>query len=43
MESDIIKQIREVLEMFEVDTTKVIGKWNIIGHLKQAFKEANDD
>lgn len=37
MESEINRKIREVLEMFEVDTTKVIGQWNIIGHLKNVL------
>lgn len=36
MENELNRRIREVLELFEVDTTTFIGEWNIIGHLKDA-------
>ena len=36
MESELNKAIRETLEAFGVDTKKVVGEWNIIGHLKNA-------
>lgn len=39
MESKLNADIREVLEKFGVDTTKVIGEWNIIGHLVNAAKK----
>lgn len=40
MESQLNKDIREVLEMFGVDTSKVIGEWSIIGHLVNAAKKS---
>lgn len=36
MESQTNKEIREILEMFGVEVSKVIKGWNIIGHLKNA-------
>lgn len=39
MESKLNKDIREVLEKFGVDTSKVIDKWNIVGHLVSAAKK----
>lgn len=37
MESNLHRAIREVLEMYGVDTSEVKGEWNIIGHLHNAF------
>jgi len=34
MESEINKEIREVLELFNVEVGVVKGEWNLIGHLK---------
>ncbi len=46
MESEDNRRIREVLEMFGVEVGKVIGEWNLIGHLKSvvdiARKEENE-
>lgn len=39
MESKLNEDIREVLEMFDIDVKKVMGKWNIIGHLVNAAKK----
>lgn len=39
MESKLNKDIREVLELFGIDTTKVIGDWSVIGHLVNAAKK----
>jgi hypothetical protein len=36
MESKLNEDIREVLEMFDIDVGKVIGRWNIIWHLVNA-------
>lgn len=44
MESFTHKKIREVLELFGIEgNSKVIGGWNITGHLMNAFKEARND
>ena len=37
MEPKINQKIREILEMFRVPTDKIIGEWNLIGHLREAF------
>lgn len=41
MESEINRKIREILEKFGIETeypkAKVIGDWNLIGHLKNLF------
>lgn len=39
MESKLNRDIREVLELFGIDTTKVIDKWSIVGHLVNAAKK----
>lgn len=39
MESQLNKDIREALKLFGIDTSKVIGQWNIIGHLVNAAKK----
>jgi hypothetical protein len=39
MESELNKKIREILEMFGIDDKKVIGKWSLIGHLKNLINE----
>jgi len=38
MESELNRKIKEVLELFDIDTSKVIGKWNIVGHLKNVLE-----
>ncbi len=38
MESELNKKIRELLEMFGVDTKKKIGKWVLEGHIKNLVK-----
>ena len=39
MESRINRLIRELLKKFGIKTNKVIGKWNLIGHLKNLFSQ----
>lgn len=43
MESEKNKRIREILEMFGVEIKKVIGSWNILGHLSNVFDELKKD
>ena len=38
MESEINEKIREVLDLFGIETDAVIGEWNIIGHLKNVVE-----
>ena len=44
MESELNKKIRELLEKFGIETeypkAKVIGKWSLIGHLKNLVEES---
>ncbi|MEK6881364.1 MAG: hypothetical protein AABY22_17205 [Nanoarchaeota archaeon] len=44
MESELNKKIRELLEKFGIETeypkAKVIGKWSLVGHLKNLVEES---